>query len=140
MLDLPPATLNPQATHDPCRNLADYALREAVRATAARLRAACDGKGGLRSDRFRRYHATSGHNEVTLEREIWFEKMGLSYIPRHWKGFAVMGAIILPTLGAMFLGQLALDRLGYGSVGWLAFPAFFTPALIFLLGVAKRHS
>jgi len=32
MLDLPPATLNPQATHDPCRNLADHALREAVRA------------------------------------------------------------------------------------------------------------
>ncbi|EZP73806.1 hypothetical protein CP98_01521 [Sphingobium yanoikuyae] len=34
MLDLPPATLNPRATHDPCRNLADYALREAVRSTA----------------------------------------------------------------------------------------------------------
>ena len=34
MLDLPPATLNPRATHDPCRNLADYALREAVRASA----------------------------------------------------------------------------------------------------------
>lgn len=34
MLDLPPATLNPQATDDPRRNLADYALREAVCATA----------------------------------------------------------------------------------------------------------
>lgn len=96
--------------------------------------------GGLRSDHFRRYHVTSGHNEVTLEREIWFEKMGLNYVPCHWKGFAVMGAVILPTLGAMFLGQLALDRLGYGSVDWLAFPAFFIPALIFLLGVARRHS
>jgi hypothetical protein len=38
MLDLPPATLNPQATHDPCRNLADYALREAVRAPGKRHR------------------------------------------------------------------------------------------------------
>jgi hypothetical protein len=96
--------------------------------------------GGLRSDRLRSYHAASGHSEVTLEREIWFEKMGLSYIPCHWKGFAVIGAVILLTLGAMLLGQLALDRLGCGSVDWLAFPAFFIPALIFLLGVAKRHS
>lgn len=32
MLDLPPATLDTRATHDPCRNLADYALCEAVRA------------------------------------------------------------------------------------------------------------
>ena len=77
---------------------------------------------------------------MTLQREIWFERMGISYIPCHWKGFAVMGAVILPTLRAMFLGQLALDRLGYSSVRLLAFPAFFFPALIFLLGVAKRHS
>lgn len=82
----------------------------------------------------------SRHSEVILEREIWFYKVGLSYIPRHWKGFAVMGAIILPTLCAMFLGQLALDRLGYGSLDWLAFPAFFIPALISLIVVAERHS
>ncbi|WP_454797822.1 hypothetical protein [Novosphingobium lindaniclasticum] len=77
---------------------------------------------------------------MILEREIWFKRMGLSYVPCHWKGFAVMGSVILPALAAMFLGQLVLDRLGYGSVDWLAFPAFFIPALIFLLGVAKRHN
>ncbi|AXB80022.1 hypothetical protein [Novosphingobium sp. P6W] len=75
-----------------------------------------------------------------MEHEIWFEKVGLSYIPCHWKGFAVMGAVLVPSLGAMFLGQLALDRLGYASADWLAFPTFFIPALFFLLGVAKRHS
>lgn len=96
--------------------------------------------GGLRPGRFRRYHAPSRHSEVILEREIWFEKIGVGYMPCHWKGFAVMAGVILPTLGAMFFGQLALDRLGYGSVDWLAFPLFFIPALFFLLGVAKGHS
>lgn len=75
-----------------------------------------------------------------MEREFWFYKVGPSYIPCHWKGFAVMGGVILPTLCAMLLGKLALDSLGYGSLDWLAFPAFFIPALIFLLVVAKRHS
>ena len=77
---------------------------------------------------------------MILKHEIWFEKVGLNYIPCHWKGFAVMGAVILPTLCATFVGQWALDRFGYGSVDWLAFPTFFIPALVLLLGIAKRHS
>jgi len=77
---------------------------------------------------------------VTVQREVWFDKVAWSYMPCHWKGVAVMAAVMLPAVVAIILGQMALDELGYGSVDWLPFPVFFIPALLYLLGVAKRHS
>jgi hypothetical protein len=75
-----------------------------------------------------------------VRREIWFHKVLWSYIPCHWNGFAVMAAVIFPTVLAILAGQAALDAVGYASADWLPFPVFFIPALLFLLGVAKRHS
>lgn len=75
-----------------------------------------------------------------MQREVWFEKVVWSYMPCHWKGVAVMVAIILPTVAAIILAQMLLSSLGYAHADWLPFVIFFIPALLFLLGVAKRHS
>ena len=77
---------------------------------------------------------------MPVQRERWFQKVGCSYTPCHWKGFAIMAAVIVPTVAAILLGQKALDGLGYRSADELPFPIFFIPALVFLLGVTKRHS
>jgi hypothetical protein len=77
---------------------------------------------------------------VSVRPEIWFEKVAWSYIPCHWKGLAVMAGVIIPTVAANLLGQMALVRLGYADAELLPFVVFFIPALLFLLGVAKRHS
>jgi hypothetical protein len=99
-----------------------------------------DNAGGFATVRFRRYCKLSRHSEVTVEREVWFEKVAWSYMPYHWKGFAVMGAIILPTIGAIILAQTLSNNFGYGNAEWLPFVMFLTPALLFLLHVAKRNS
>jgi hypothetical protein len=96
--------------------------------------------GGLRPGRFWRYHDRSRRFEVQVRREIWFHKILWSYMPCHWKGLAVMAAVIFPTVVAIIAGQAALDAVGYASADWLPFPVFFIPALLFLLSVAKRHS
>ena len=75
-----------------------------------------------------------------MQREVWFEKVTWSYMPCHWKGFAVMAVIIFPTVAAIILTQMLLNSFGYGHAEWLPFVIFFIPALSFLLGVAKRHS
>ena len=75
-----------------------------------------------------------------MRREIWFQKVAWSYIPCHWKGFAVMAAIILPTLAAITLAHTALDALGFSGADGLPFPIFLISAVLFLLGIAKRHS
>jgi hypothetical protein len=75
-----------------------------------------------------------------MKRDIWFEKVAWSYIPSHWKGFAVMAAIILPTIAAIMLAQMLLINLGYKNAEWLPFVIFLIPAVLLLLGVAKRHS
>ncbi|WP_230769320.1 hypothetical protein [Sphingomonas sp. Leaf4] len=75
-----------------------------------------------------------------MQREVWFEKVAWSYVPCHWKGFAVMAAIIIPTVTAILLEQMTLNRLGYPNADLLAFAIFFVPALFSLLVIAKRHS
>jgi hypothetical protein len=75
-----------------------------------------------------------------LQREVWFEKVAWSYVPCHWKGFAVLAAIIIPTAAAILVTQSALDRIGYSSADLLVFATFFVPALFSLLVIAKRHS
>lgn len=75
-----------------------------------------------------------------MQREVWFSNVAWSYMPCHWKGFAVMAVTIFPTVAAIVLTQRLLSSLGYGRAEWLAFVIFFVPAWLFLLGVAKRHS
>lgn len=75
-----------------------------------------------------------------MEREVWFEKILWSYMPCHWKGVAVIVAFAIPTIFAILFGQWAFDALGYRDADWLAFPLFFFPAYISLMGTAKRHS
>ncbi len=77
---------------------------------------------------------------MTVQREVWFEKVAWNYMPCHWKGFAVMAAIILPTVAAIILAQLLLNRLGYADAEWLPIVIFFPPAQLSLLVIAKRHS
>ena len=61
-------------------------------------------------------------------------------MPCHWKGFGVLAAVTLPTVAAIMVGQAVLGGLGYRTLDWLPFPIFLTPTLLFLLGIAKRHS
>ena len=75
-----------------------------------------------------------------MRREVWFEKVAWSYMPCHWKGFGVLAAVTLPTVAAIMVGQAVLGGLGYRTLDWLPFPIFLTPTLLFLLGIAKRHS
>jgi uncharacterized protein (DUF983 family) len=51
-----------------------------------------------------------------------------------------MAVIILPTVAAIILAQMLLNSLGYEHADWLPFVIFFIPALLFSLGIAKRHS
>jgi len=48
-------------------------------------------------------------------------------MPRHWKGFGVSAAVILPTVAAILVVQAALDGFGYRTPDRLPFPIFFTP-------------
>lgn len=75
-----------------------------------------------------------------MQAEIWFQKVAWGYMPCHWKGVAVMAAVIFPTVVAIILGQMALDHFGYGNAEWLPFAIFLIPALLFLFDIAKRHS
>ena len=78
--------------------------------------------------------------EVSMQREVWFQKIAWSYVPCHWKGFAAIAAVIFPTLAAIILGQLILAGLGYGDADGLVIAVFLIPALVIMLGIAKRHS
>jgi hypothetical protein len=75
-----------------------------------------------------------------MQREKWFEKVAWSYVPCHWKGFAIMFAVILPTLAAIFTGEAVLGHFRYGAADWLPFLVFFPPAWLVMVGIAKRHS
>lgn len=75
-----------------------------------------------------------------MDREIWFYRFFGSYTPCHWKGVALLvGFLALFFVGA-FGGQAALDALGYQSVDWIPFPAFFLATFIPLMVIAHRHS
>lgn len=75
-----------------------------------------------------------------MRREIWFEKVGWSYMPCHWKGVMVMMAIIFPTVFAILFAQKVMEGLGYSNADWLPFVIFFFPSWLLLLGIAKRRS
>ena len=61
-------------------------------------------------------------------------------MPCHWKGWATMAAIIIPTVVLILSAKVVLDKLGYDRAADLSFIAFFLPGWVFLLSIAKRHS
>ncbi|MEG3143379.1 hypothetical protein U1839_01820 [Sphingomonas sp. RT2P30] len=75
-----------------------------------------------------------------MDREIWFENVGWSYMPCHWKGWATMAIIIFPTVALILIAQSVLGGLGYGRSADLSFFVFFLPAWVSLSAIAKRHS
>jgi len=75
-----------------------------------------------------------------VEREIWFQRVLWSYVPCHWKGFAVLAACVFVILFGGFAGQSAFDAFGYRDLDWLPFPIFFFPLWIAVMTIAKRHS
>jgi len=75
-----------------------------------------------------------------MRREIWFHKVLWSYIPCHWKGWAVIVACVLPVGLGSDLGVSALDHFGYPEADWVPFLLLFLPAWISLFVIAKRHS
>jgi hypothetical protein len=75
-----------------------------------------------------------------MDREIWFEKVLWSYMPCHWKGWAVLFAFIFPTVIAIIVTQKALVASGHSDVDWLPWLIFFLPALVSLMAITKRHS
>ena len=79
------------------------------------------------------------HN-VSMDREIWFEKILWSYMPCHWKGVVAMAVVIFPTVVLILIAEFLFRRLGYDSLADLSFFIFLIPAWISLLVIAKRHS
>ncbi|MBB4155290.1 hypothetical protein GGQ80_003210 [Sphingomonas jinjuensis] len=75
-----------------------------------------------------------------MRREIWFYKLLWSYIPCHWKGWAVIAAAVCFVDLGSSLGQSTLDHFGYPEADWVPFLLLFFPAWIALLVIAKRHS
>ena len=79
-------------------------------------------------------------HHTVMKREIWFEKVLWSYMPCHWKGWAILFAIALLTVIAIMLTQKALAAFGHSDADWLPWVIFFLPALVSLMAIAKRHS
>lgn len=79
-------------------------------------------------------------HDVEVDREIWFEKFLWSYMPCHWKGWAMMVVIIFPAVALILIAQSVLSGLGYNRAADLSFFVVFIPAWIALLAIAKLHN
>ena len=75
-----------------------------------------------------------------MQREVWFEKIGWSYMPCHWKGWAILLAFIIPAALVILFAQSMLDAAGYGNADPIAFAVIFLPVWLSLLHITKRHS
>ena len=75
-----------------------------------------------------------------MNRNVWFQKVQWSYMPCHWKGWAILFATALPTVIAIIVTQKALVTLGHSEADWLPWVIFFVPALLSLMAIARRHS
>jgi hypothetical protein len=74
-----------------------------------------------------------------MEREIWFDKILWSYMPCHWKGWAVLMAWIVLTLVTFFLAQHIANAFGYKDADWVFIPVFL-PGWLSMMIIAERHS
>ncbi|TFU03451.1 hypothetical protein EUV02_09785 [Polymorphobacter arshaanensis] len=74
-----------------------------------------------------------------MNREIWFEKVLWSYMPCHWKGFALIATFALGTVGAIIFGQMILKSMGISDANeWPLL--IMLPAIAWVLAIAKRHT
>jgi hypothetical protein len=72
-------------------------------------------------------------------REVWFERCWWSYMPCHWKGWALIAAFVVGTLVSCRGLDLALSVIGHPDWAFVA-DLPFIPALILLWLSAERHS
>lgn len=71
-------------------------------------------------------------------REVWFEKIFGSYMPCHWKGWAVIFAGVTICMATMALVYDLLLLIQRPDLSFLAlFP--FIPAFIIMIIIAERH-
>lgn len=75
-----------------------------------------------------------------MRHEVWFDKVLWSYMPCHWKGWAIMAAIGIPTTLAVLLAESTFDALGYANADWIPAPIIILPAFIWLMRIADRPS
>ena len=75
-----------------------------------------------------------------MDREIWFEKVGWNYMPCHWKGWAVMAAVVVPAVSLSMLSEWALRSSGYRVAADFVFLIIFGLGYISLWTITKRHS
>jgi len=61
----------------------------------------------------------AGAHHAPMNRNVWFQKVLWSYMPCHWKGWAILFAIALPTVIAIIVTQKALVALGHSEADWL---------------------
>jgi hypothetical protein len=73
------------------------------------------------------------------EREIWFDRMGLSYVPCHLKGVGVLAAGVAVAFAGVFVTHRILQFLGYPELDYLAIVPFLI-TLFCLMRIARRHS
>ena len=71
--------------------------------------------------------------------DSWFVKVGWSYVPCHWKGFALICALV-----AVFFASFGILRLlaVLLSAPWISYLSVVAFAVVLLLGLrtAERHS
>jgi len=75
-----------------------------------------------------------------MKGEIWFEKVWWSYMPCHWKGFAVLSAAALFVVGGSFMLDSVAAYIGNPNSSELPFLILFISTYIWLLRLAKSHS
>lgn len=74
-----------------------------------------------------------------MDDEVWLERWAWSYIPWHWKGWAVMIghiAFVLAAIAMLTLVASFFDRPWIANLG--IFP--FAIGLVSLMRICKRHS
>lgn len=69
-------------------------------------------------------------------REVWFDRWLWSYMPCHWKGWALIASVVLPMVAAVLILTLMLHPDDGDPRPFLVLPIGF----VVLLVLAERHS
>jgi hypothetical protein len=73
------------------------------------------------------------------DREIWFERWLWSYMPCHWKGWALIAAFVVVVGGVIAVLNWVVAALGHPDWSWVE----FAPAALgwlWLLAITERHT
>jgi len=74
-----------------------------------------------------------------VNNEIWFKRVLWSYMPCHWKGWAVLAAVVSFGVSSIFVGTQVAKLVGRPDLAQWAFLLIFVFVGI-ALHIAKRHS